>query len=354
MRIRVQLAHTREELEAAFTLLQRSRQRLGLPTPATDLWVTKQHALPTTNTIVALDGLKIVGAISLFGESAFRLPLEEQADLSSFRANLAGRIAEFSVAGLECPANREKDVLLALYHFGLCFGSSYCDYEAFVTQVPQAWADRFREVLQYELLLLKEKVPGLTLFRSARDGADFRREFSPDFNAEFRFPEKKFFLVAHQSMEASTLDYLFNGRTDLFSRLTDLEIRVLKNIYDHGEFACITPDRKLALPFKQLPKNRRFPMNCEGFLCRGNGRRINLQVLDVSKEGIKIRASDPLPIGDYPLTLQIGVLKQSEIIAHTVWVDEEAQIAGLVVKSGDKKWAELIEYLEHDLLHAVA
>ena len=354
MRIRVQLAHTKDEYESAFTLLQKGRKNLGLPTPPGDLWVTKQHALPSTNTFVALDGHKVVGAISLFGESAFRLPLEEQADLTAFRANLAGRIAEFSVAGFECPVAHEKDVLLALYHFGLCFGSSYCHYDAFITQAPWEWADRFREVLQYEPLLLKEKVPGLTLFRSAREGADFRREFSPDFSAEFRFPEKKFFLVAHQSIEASTLDYLFNGRTDLFTRLSDLEIRVLKNIYDHGEFACIMPDRKLTLPFKQLPKHRRFPMNCDGYLCRADGRRINLQVIDVSREGIKIRASDPLPRGDYPLTLQIGVMKQSEIIARTVWVDEEAHISGLVVKSGDKKWAQLIEYLEREHLSLAA
>lgn len=354
MRISVQLARTKEEYEQAFRLLKNGRKGLGLDSGTGDLWVTKQHALPSTNTIVALQNGTVVGAITLFGESAFRLPLEELADLSSFRENLSGRIAEFSVAGFAPHTDSEKDILLSLYHFGLCFGATYCHYDAFVTQAPAAWAEKYRDALSYEPLLLKEKLPGLTMFRSAREGADFRRQFSEGFEADFRFPEKKFFLVAHQSIEAQTLDYLFNQKTKLFEELTDLELRVLKNFYDHGEFAQVMPNRKLTLPFKQLPKHRRFPMNCEGYLCLGNGRRLNVQVLDVSREGIKIRTAEPLPSGSYPLTLQIGVMKQSEIIACTVWVDGEAQMAGMVVKSGDQKWSQLVEYLEYEALRSAA
>lgn len=353
MRVRVQLARTKEEYEQAFRLMQAGRKELGLDSAEAELWVTKQHALPSTNIIVALNGNNVVGAITLFGESAFRLPLEEQADLSPFRESLNGRIAEFSVPGYGDSENR-KNILLALYHFGHCFGSSYCHYDAFVTQAPTSWTQEYSELLQYEPLLLREKLPGATFCRSARDTADFRRKFSAEFEADFNFPEKKFFLVAHQSIEAKTLDYLFNQKTNLFARLTDLELRVLKNFYDHGEFANILPERTLVFPFKRLPKHRRYPMSCEGFLCRGNGRKMHLQVLDVSKEGIKIRTEDTLPAGVYPLTLSIGVMKQSELIATTVWVDQEAKIAGLVVKSGDKSWQELIAYLEHESLKSVA
>lgn len=350
MRVSVQLAHTKEQYEQAFRLLQRSRKQLGFSSEnENDLWVTKHHALPCTNTIVALRGGEVVGAITLFGESAFRLPLEEQADLSAFRHNLNGRVAEFSVVGCD---QRDRDVLLALYHYALCFGSMYCHYDAFVTHVPQAWAREYAELLQYEPLLLKEKLPGMAFYRSARDGADFREALDGDF--EFRFPEKKFFLVAHQSIEPKTLDYLFNQKTQLFENLTDLELRVLKNFYDHGDFAKVLPDRRLQLPFKKVPQSRRFAMNCEGYLCLGDGRRMHLQVLDVSREGLKIRTEDALPAGVYPLTLSIGITKQAEVIAATVWVDEMAQIAGLSVKSGDKNWLKLIEYLEQESLRVAA
>ncbi|MFM9470030.1 hypothetical protein ACKI1K_46480, partial [Streptomyces scabiei] len=77
-------------------------------------------------------------------------------------------------------------------------------------------------------------------------------------------PEKKFFLVAHQSLQPSVLNYLFNERTKLFSELTDRDLRVLQNVYDWGEHAKLLPKRDLQLPEKKTPRFPRFPMNCEG------------------------------------------------------------------------------------------
>jgi hypothetical protein len=354
-RVHVQLARSKDEFEQAFRLLQKSRRELGFTQPEEgEIWVVKQHALPSSNTIVALEGNQVVGALSLFGENSFQLPLETQADLTAFRENLSGRIAEFSVPAVAESHRDGNDVLLALYHYALCFGSTYCHYDAFVTHVPRQWADRYTKLLSYEPLLLKEKISGAALYRSARDGADFRKNFREGFEATFGFPEKKFFLVAHQSMEADTMDYIFNEKTGLFERLSDIELRILKNIYDHGEFARVLPDRALNLPFKKLPQQPRFPMNCEGYLSRENGKHVNLEVLDVSKDGLKIRTEGAIPPGSYPLTLFIGVMKQAEIIAATVWIDEITHIAGLIVKSGDGNWRDLIEYLERESLKVAA
>jgi hypothetical protein len=353
LRICVQLAHSKEEYEAAFRLMQDGRRQWKADDKDDDLWVLKQHALPSTNTIVAIVDGEVVGALSLFGENAFRLPFEESGSLDSLRESLDGRLAEFSLPGIKTGPH-SQDILFALYYFGLCFGSSYCHYDAFVTNVPAGWAKLNAESLGYDPLPIKEMAGFKPLFRGIGDSADLRRFFSPDFTAEFRFPERRFFLVAHQSIEPQTLHYLFNERTKLFQNLSDIELRVLKNFYDYGEFAGVLPDRKLNLPFKRLPKHRRFPMNCEGYLSTGDGRKSHLQVLDVSREGIKIKLGDHLPEGTYPLNLSIGVRKQAEIIASTIWIDELAQIAGLIVTSGDKHWEELIEYLERESLRSVA
>jgi hypothetical protein len=358
VRVTVQLARTQKEHENALQLLQGGRKEIGFtpgPSEPEGLWLTKHHALPSTNTVVALAGNEVVGALTLFGESAFRLPLEAQADLTSFRRNLDGRVAEFSYPALHPRAGEDANVLLALYHFALCFGGSYCHYDAYVTQVPTAWAARYQDLLRYERLLVREKIPGMALYRTAREGADFRQALSPGFEAEFRYPERKFFLVAHQSLDPQTMHYLFNQRSRLFESLTDQEIRVLKNYYDHGEYAQALPQRELALPFAKVPSYRRFPMSCEGHLCQGSGRRVNLQMLDASREGMKVRSQERLQVGIvYPVTLQVGVLKQAEVIARCVWMDEAAGIAGLQVKSGDRNWQRLIEYLECDFLRAVA
>jgi hypothetical protein len=161
--------------------------------------------------------------------------------------------------------------------------------------------------------------------------------------------------VAHQTLEPAVLDYFFNQRTSVFRKLDDLELRVLKNVYDFGEFARCLPERKITMPSKAYPKHRRFPMNCEGYLQDGKGHRVHLQVLDVSREGLKVRVGDQLRKGSvYALTVAIGVRKQTELIASAVWVDEEAQIAGLVLQSGDRNWDGLIHYLEGDFLRVAA
>ena len=53
----VKLAQTKPEFEEAFTLMANSRERWGLaltqPAGEAPFWLTKQHALPTSNVIVA-------------------------------------------------------------------------------------------------------------------------------------------------------------------------------------------------------------------------------------------------------------------------------------------------------------
>lgn len=350
--VSIRLAQTRTEFEDAFRLLHRARVEAGLEKAGTadQLWLLKHHALPSTNTIVAVRGGKVVAAACLFGESAYKLPMESHLNLHNFRENLEGRLAELSLPAFHPDFARDENLRLALFHFVACFGASYCHYDGIVTEAPVAWAAEHAAPLQFQRIF--EPMNGRqVLFLNARDCGDFRGRISKDFSCEYQFPEKKFFLVAHQSMEPAVLDHLFNHRTRLFASLDDHDLRVLKNIYDWGEFARILPARALNMPEKKSPRFPRFPMNCEGFLVNSRGQRENVQVLDVSREGIKLRASQPLDRGDtYMLTIFVGVNKRSELIARGVWADDAAAISGLEVKSFDKAWAQLIEYLEKDYL----
>lgn len=348
----IRLAHSREEFEEAFRLLHLARVEHGLEKPGAPnaLWLTKHHALPSTNTIVALREGKVVAAACLFGESAYRLPMESHLDLHNFRENLEGRLAELSLPAFHPAHARDEGLRLALFHFAFCFGASYCHYDGLVTEVPVAWAQEHSAELQYERIF--EPMHGRqVLFLNAREGRDYRAKLPPGFRCDFQFPEKKFFLVAHQSMEPAVLDYLFNERTRLLSSLDDYELRVLKNIYDYGEYAKILPARALAMPEKKSPRFPRFPMNCEGFLVNSRGQRENVQVIDVSREGIKIRSDYAFDRGEsYMLTVFVGVNKKTELIVRGIWADDAASISGLEVKSFDRAWGELIDYLEKDYL----
>jgi hypothetical protein len=355
--LRIQLAHTKEHFEQALKLLAESNSARSAEASlqSSELWLLKQHALPSTNTIIALKDNKVVGALSLFGENPFLLPLEHWVDLSSYKESLGGRVAEVSMPGFSAEYKNDPNLLFALYHFTACFGSTYCHYESFLTLVSKDWATRYAKTLHYEPVSVRENISGQCLSLNPRDTGDYRKEFTQNFRPEFCFPEKKFFLVAHQNLKPDVLNYLFNHRTQLFSKLNDFELRVIKNIYNHGEYANYLPQRNTSDAYARLPKHRRFPMDCAGHLSTPDGRRMHFVVEDVSKEGLRLRTEQPLKQGQtHALIISIGVMKQTEIIARTIWVNEMANTAGLEVSSGDKNWAKLIEYLEKDFLRLAA
>jgi hypothetical protein len=349
--ISIHLARTRSEFEAAHLLLQKTREIWKLDAVVDGkLWLLKHHALPSTNTIVAVQDSQVIAAICLFGESTFQLPLEEHLDLGSFRENLEGRLAELSLPGFDPKFQDNQDLFFSLYHFAICFGSSYCHYDGFVTEAPLAWTKNHAQALGFEKAF--EPLKGnQVLFLNAHGNINLNQKISHHYAPQFRFPEKKFFLVAHHSMPADVLNYLFNERTNLFSTLSDFDLRVLKNIYDYGEYAKILPARTLNLPEKKVPRYPRFPMNCEGYLVSEEGDRLHIQLLDVSREGLKLRSPEGIDkCATYMLTLFVGVNRKTELIAKIVWADEAAGIAGLEIKSSDENWAQLIGYLEKDFI----
>jgi len=348
--IMIKLAQSRQEFEEALYLLQQTRIELSWEKSAPDLWLLKHHALPSTNTIIALENGHVIAAICLFGESAYRLPIEAHLNLKNFRENLEGRLAEFSLPAFHADYASNQQLKLALYHFAFCFGATYCHYDGFVTETPLSLAKDFISSLHYERIF-EPMNDRQVLFLNAREGHDFKSKISDSLPFEFQFPEKKFFLVAHQTMEPSVMNYLFNERTQLFASISDFDLRVLKNIYDYGEYSGLLPSRSLTMPEKRSPRYPRFPMNCEGYIVNQNGQREHVQVLDVSREGIKVRAGQPIQRGaTYMITIFIGVNKKTELIAGAVWADDLTEIAGLEVKSHDRNWTQLIAYLEKDFL----
>jgi hypothetical protein len=348
----IQLAKTAEEFKSALCLLQESRTRWGLEKQGADeLWLTKHHALPSTNTIIALYENKVVGAICLFGECPFHLPLETHLDLKLFRKNFEGRLSEISIPGISSDFTERPDLLLALYHFAVCFGCTNCNYDGFVMEAPLAWAKEHADTLHYQRIFEPLNGQQLLFFNSRADALDFRSHICAELKVDYHFPEKKFFLVSHHSMQPAVLNYLFNECTHLFASLSDSDLRVLKNVYDWGDYAKLMPDRPMDLPQKKTPRFPRFPMNCEGFIVTSKGSQEHVHLLDVSREGLKVRYSVLPEIGACSVfTLFVGVNKKTEVIARAVWIDEKTEIAGFEIRSSDVPWAQLIEYLEKDFL----
>ena len=347
----IRLAQTATEHEEGLALIQQKRNQWGLPNQGKDgLWMPKQIALPSSNLIVALDGETLVGALALLGDNPLRLPASHKAPFSHLKKSLGKqRLAEISVTSVSRDyLPKETALTFALHHFANCFGRTYCQYDAFVLESTLDWSAAFSPLLGFQDLDAADSSENIrNLFKLTSDNFDLRSTLR-DFPVEFQFPEKKFLLLSHESMKPEVFSYLFLERTNFFEQLSDIEIRVFKNIYDFGKYAKFLPEKNLNIPFKQLPKHRRYSMNCEGFVRMPDGKNQNLQVIDVSKDGLKIHHEDQLPPGCHSLVIYIGLRKRAEVIARSVWIDEMAQISGLEIKSGDSNWQNLIQFLEKE------
>lgn len=101
-----EVAKTREDLEAAFSLLYHSYLRAGLVTPSDyEMRVTPYHLLPTTEVVVTKCRETVVSTISLFADGELGLPMEAMYPQEVDRLRNRGlRIAE--VGSL---ADRRKD-----------------------------------------------------------------------------------------------------------------------------------------------------------------------------------------------------------------------------------------------------
>ena len=332
----IKIAKEKQELSEAFQLLEHH-----------GLAPSKHHTLPSTSLIIASHKGTVVGAACLYGESPFLLPLEKKLSLQSFRAQCNGRIAELSPVALSGDFRSPPELARAIHYFAACFASSFCHYEYLLScpnPTENAW---LQEALGYNPLLAsdlrREKCFALNLCEMKE-----AKNTLPS-GVRFEFPEKRFFLVNHHVMTPELLDEFFNKKYALLETLSDAELRVLKNIYDFGEYAPILPKRESMKQYKRVPKAKRFEMSCDGFLHLPNSKRIHFQVVDVSDGGLKITAEDILdPGASYALNISIGVMRNTEVIARVVWVNQDRMQIGLEVQSADRNWQRLIRYLEEE------
>ena len=348
----IKLAKTLQEFESAHRLLQRSREAWGFDPPETrDLWLLKQHALPTTITIIASQGEQVIGALSLFGDNPFLLPVETRLSLAAFRRNLEGRLGELSLPGLHPDFANDPNLLLGMLHFATCLASSHCHYDGVVMEATLPWGQQFAPALKLEKIFEPLEGRQLLFFNLRAGTKDYRTQMAKNFRVEYLFPEKKFFLVAQQCPTPEILDFLFNKKTLLFSSMSDGDLRIVRNVYDWGNYSKLFPQRPSPMADKKSQRYPRFPMSCEGFLVTETGGSEFVQLLDVSREGLKIRSNCAIKKGlSHVFTFFIGVNKKTEIIANAVWSDEASGISGLEICSADSSWDELLGYLEKEIL----
>ena len=261
--LRLRVARTRDEFEAAFRLMHDAYVESGaIAASPSDLYLTAHHALPSTTVLLAYWGERAVGALSIVREGPFGMPAEDLFDLALLRARGA-RLAEAVHLALAPSFAEPARVFFPLMKFAFAYSRDYFGADTLVITMPPAHADL------YEALFAAAPIAGARVAsggspgparvvarhidlheqrdRLARDfaGAAVDRDvFGYCFEHELssiEFPRRDFHTVCDATMTPEMMHYFFRQKSNVFAKIEPRKRAILASLYDDYAYAGVLP-----------------------------------------------------------------------------------------------------------------
>lgn len=249
--LRFKPAQSRAELEAAFALLHDAYVGAGFTRPdPSGLRVTFYQALPSSVTLVAMEGDTVVATVALLRRTALGLPIEVFADISGLvdGSRFVGEISALAIH----PSQRgqRRRVLFGLLRYLHAYAAQHMKLtDLFLTCNP-------RHIDFYESVMLFQRVgrnvvesydfvdgaPAVGAwqdvttahdrFRSTFDRSDakdnlYRLFFHRIDELPAEWPQRPSWLLADNVWDDDTTRYFFRERTGAGERLSERQRRVL-------------------------------------------------------------------------------------------------------------------------------
>jgi len=378
----LKLAETREELEACFRLLHDAYVQAGFMKPdPSGMRVTVYHALPTTSTLLAKFGDRIVGTISLVRESTLGFPLQKIFDISAIR-RVGGNIAEVSALAVDRRFQATGGMILfPLMKFMYEYAKRYFDTRHLVIAVNP------RHIGMYEGLLffrrLKQNtvehydfVNGAPAVGAHLDLGNapelYRKVYNkrpPDKNLyhyftqldlpNIVFPDKRFFTTNDPVMTPELMNHFFNQRTDAFRRLSAREIVLLHAIYDLPAYKAYLPPLPPDAHQTELKprQHQRFSVMCPAVLVLRNDapdRSYVMKVIECSRTGFRAKATRPVPVGGQgTVMIELGESDTTRMRVQVVrrGSSSDENIALFRIDSDDDTWRKFVNALRMARTH---
>jgi len=376
--LQLSVAQTREDLEGCFRLLHDAYVASGFMKPhPSGMRITKYHALPTTTTLCAKYGDRVVGTISMIREGVFGFPLQSIFDLDNVRA-AGGKIAEISALAVH-PDFRKTGgaILFPLMKLMYEYSTKYFDTRHLVIAVNPDKIELYESLLFFKRL--NEKVvdnydfangaPAVGATLDLSSAADlFERVYgrrAPRKNlhyyfvklvlANIRLPQRRYFTTNDPVLTPEILDYFFNQRSDVFAELDDRPKALLWSIYDQPEYRRVLPMLKGSpVEFHALRRHQRFSLRCPAQLTfkllDGEGeRRAVMTVTDVSLLGFQASTDIEIPLGiNGTAMVELGVTDKSELEVKVLRrrQGDDASYYVFTLTEPDQPWRRVVSALE--------
>jgi len=314
----LKIADTQQEIEECLKLLHDAYVGSGfmLPDPS-GMRVTVYHALPTTTTLCAKVGDKVVGTLSLIRDGPFGFPLQKIFDLRDVREK-GGGIAEVSALAVHRSYRRQGGIVLfPLMKFMYEYCTTFFDVRHLVIAVNPHHIEMYESLLFFERLQAQpvesygfvngapavgatldlNEAPGIYKMVYGRRSAEknLYHYFTQLRLPNIQLPARRFYTTNDPVMTPALLDYFFNIRTSCFKNLSDRDRARLHMIYDLPEYHPVLPDFSERGGESRLRHHARFSFKCPGNFsfvpAKGKRTNIAIEVIEVTRQSFVAQVS---------------------------------------------------------------
>ncbi|MDR0565010.1 MAG: hypothetical protein LBG78_08790 [Azoarcus sp.] len=320
------LAQSKEELEACFRLLYTEYVKAKLMKPdSSGMRIILHHALPTTSTLICKYRNHIIGTVSLIRENKFGFPMQKAFNLDEvLKKN--GNVAEVLSLAIDSRFRSSKNkIMIPLLKFLYEYAEYRFDTRYLVIAVNPRHISFYEDVLCFRRLRnskvnhysLVNGAPAIGAYLDLEEAKEtfFQKYAQLPLNQNLYhyftaaplpngyFPHRRFHTTTDPVMTPELIDYFFNKKTKLFSKLNSHEIDLLHAIYNLPEYQhCLPPQAKgtPASEPEQTRIHRRFPVRCPARLRLGQpgvSDGIALTVYECSEKVFCAHAEYPLMVG---------------------------------------------------------
>ena len=358
------IARTQQELSEAYRILHDSYLDLGYSkSHISGMRIVKYFALPSTTTLIALFGSKVVGTISIVRRGSLGLPMESVFDLSEI-IDRNEVIAEVSSLAIDSKFRQKRGALfLPLLKYFWNYVDEFMKLDSIVITVNPSMTDFYEGFLGFSRLKHAEVSeysfangnPGVGLYLNVRGAPKLFAKLYDHKKSEknlyryfvdlklphFELPHRNFNKSSDPVMTPEMLDHFFVKKSEVFSELTLQEKMGLAAVYPEEHYRAV-------LPYINLEKQRdnvRYQVNLYGQA--SSHQKLSLAVLDVAQEGLCVASSVHLS-GIVLLQIQVADGRNAEIRGEVRWEDKRRKIYGIQLLKTDLYWEDFVKYLRQD------
>ncbi len=365
-KIRLKVAETAEELEAAFRILHDAYVEKGYMDPQpSGMRLSVFHALPSTSTLIVLWEKEVVGTVSIIRSNPIGLPLEKIFCVDDLRTQ-GQRVAEISALAIKKEFRRKGgELLFPLLKFLYEYCIGYFGVDHLVIAVNPKDVDLYQGLLFFKKI--KEQVvpnydyvkgaPAVGLHLNLRKAY---KEFAQSYGNKpssrnlftfftklkienILFPKRQFPKISDPVMTPELLNYFFREKTQIFDVLSEEERRVLSKIYTYQTYKKIVP------PSEHADRDNRFETKLHGNITLSQAHALQVVVLNVSQKGICCQLGRNIRFGaTYELEIKFDGKIAEKLTIRPRWTDY-AGMFGFEIERSEKTWNAFIQFLDVDL-----